>query len=289
MEFKGSFVALVTPFKNGKIDEKAFRKLIEFQIDKGTDGILPCGCTGEAATLTATEQQHLLKIAVETINKRVPVLAGTGSNSTSEAIALTSYAKKAGCDGALIITPYYNKPTPEGQYRHYKEIANKVDIPIMLYNVPSRTGICLSPETVARLSKIDNIVAIKEAAGSVQQVMDIISMCDITVMSGDDSMTVPFMSVGATGIVSVAANIIPDKIHDMAASFLDGDINKSSKIHYEVLNLCKSMFIETNPLPVKTALNMMGMIDEEWRMPMCEMMPENKEKLKKILIDYKLI
>jgi len=221
--------------------------------------------------------------------KRVPVLAGTGSNSTQEALDLTSYAKKAGCDGALIITPYYNKPTPEGQYRHYAEIANKVDIPIMLYNVPSRTGICLSPATVARLSKIDNIVAIKEAAGSVQQVMDIISMCDITVMSGDDSMTVPFMSVGATGIVSVAANIIPDKIHDMATKYLEGKTKESVQIHYEILDLCKAMFIETNPLPVKTALSMMGMIGEEWRMPMCEMMPENKEKLKKVLIDYKLI
>jgi len=289
MEFKGSYVALATPFKNGKIDEAAFRKLIEFHIDKGTDGILPCGCTGEAATLTAQEQKHLLKIAIETINKRVPVLAGTGSNSTQEALDLTSYAKKAGCDGALIITPYYNKPTPEGQYRHYAEIANKVDIPIMLYNVPSRTGICLSPATVARLSKIDNIVAIKEAAGSVQQVMDIISMCDITVMSGDDSMTVPFMSVGATGIVSVAANIIPDKIHDMATKYLEGKTKESVQIHYEILDLCKAMFIETNPLPVKTALSMMGMIGEEWRMPMCEMMPENKEKLKKVLIDYKLI
>ncbi|MGB3112200.1 MAG: 4-hydroxy-tetrahydrodipicolinate synthase, partial [Candidatus Omnitrophota bacterium] len=195
--WKGSYVALATPFENGKVDEKKYRKLIEFHINNGTDGLVPCGCTGEAATLTTTEQKHLIKVAVETSDKRVPVIAGTGSNCTQEAIELTSYARKAGCDGALIITPYYNKPTPEGQYRHYVEIAKATDIPIMLYNVPSRTGISLLPETVARLSKIDNIEAIKEAAGSVQQVMDIRALCDIAIMSGDDAMTLPFMTVGA--------------------------------------------------------------------------------------------
>lgn len=287
--FKGSYVALVTPFKDRKVDEKKFRELIEFHIDKGTDGILPCGCTGEAATLNMAEQKRLIKIAVETVDKRVPVLAGTGSNCTLEAIDLTVSAKKAGSDAALIITPYYNKPTPEGQYRHYSEIAKKADIPIMLYNVPSRTGISLLPSTVARLSKIDNIVAIKEAAGSVQQVADILSMCDITVMSGDDSMTLPFMSLGATGVVSVVANIIPGKIHDLVQSKLDGKEEDSRKIHYEVLELCRSMFIETNPIPVKTALGMMGMVDEEWRMPLCEMGDENKEKLKTVLRKYKLI
>jgi len=232
MIFKGSYVALATPIKNGRVDEKAFRKLIKFHIDNGTDGILPCGCTGEASTLSMDEQKRLIKIAVETSDRRIPVLAGTGSNNTKEAVELTAYAKRVGSDGALIITPYYNKPTPEGQYRHYKEIASKVNIPIMLYNVPSRTGISLLPSTVARLSKIDNIVAIKEAAGSVQQVTDILSLCDITVMSGDDSMTLAFMSVGATGVVSVVANIIPREVHELTQSFLEGNLEKSRKIHY---------------------------------------------------------
>ena len=287
--FKGSYVALVTPFKDGKVDEKAFRKLIAFHIDKGTDGLVPCGCTGEAATLSMPEQKRLIKIAVETSDKRLPVVAGTGSNNTAEAVELTVFAKKAGCDGALIITPYYNKPTPEGQYRHYAEIASRADIPIMLYNVPSRTGISLLPSTVARLSKIDNIVAIKEAAGSVQQVIDILSLCDITVMSGDDSMTLPFMSVGATGVVSVVANIIPGRVHDLVQTCQDGRHETSANIHYGMMELCRAMFIETNPIPVKTALAMMGMVNEEWRMPLCEMEPANRGKLEQVLRKYKLI
>ncbi|MBF0252361.1 MAG: 4-hydroxy-tetrahydrodipicolinate synthase [Candidatus Omnitrophica bacterium] len=287
--FKGSYVALVTPFKKGKPDEKTYRKLIEFQIKNGTNGIVPCGCTGEAATLTMEEQKRLVSIAVETCAKRVPVVAGTGSNSTRESLELTIFAKKAGCDGALIITPYYNKPTPEGQYRHYAELAKQSKLPIMLYNVPSRTGISLSPQTVARLSKIDNIVAIKEAAGSVQQVVDILSLCDITVMSGDDSMTLPFMSVGAKGVVSVAGNIIPREIHDLVDTFLKGDIEASRKIHYEIAELCKTMFIETNPIPVKTSLAMMGLVEEEFRMPLCEMMPDTRAALQKVLKKYKLI
>ncbi|MGB2600111.1 MAG: 4-hydroxy-tetrahydrodipicolinate synthase [Candidatus Omnitrophota bacterium] len=287
--FKGSYVALATPFDGGKVDEKAFRKLIEFHVDNGTDGLVPCGCTGEAATLTATEQKHLIKIAVETSDKRVPVVAGTGSNSTAEAIEFTTFARKAGCDGALIITPYYNKPTPEGQYRHYSEIAKASDIPIMLYNVPSRTGISLLPSTIARLSQIDNIVAVKEAAGSTQQVMDIRALCDITVMSGDDVLTLPFMSVGGMGVVSVVANIIPGKVHDLVQAFLDGHVDKSRTIHFEILELCKSMFIETNPIPVKTAMSMMGMLKEEWRLPLCEMRPENKAKLEGVLKKYGLI
>ncbi|MBD3426316.1 MAG: 4-hydroxy-tetrahydrodipicolinate synthase [Candidatus Omnitrophica bacterium] len=287
--FKGSYVALVTPFTNGKVDERTFRELIEFHIDNGTDGILPCGCTGEAATLSMSEQKRLIKISVETCDKRIPVLAGTGSNSTAEATELTDYAKKAGADGALIITPYYNKPTPEGQYRHYSSIAAKVDIPIMLYNVPSRTGISLLPSTVARLCEIENIVAIKEAAGSVQQVMDILSLCDITVMSGDDSMTLPFMSVGAKGVVSVAANVVPGRVHELTQSFMDGDLQRSRQIHYALQDLCKAMFIETNPIPVKTALSLMGMVNAEWRMPLCEMGSESRKKLEGVLKKYELI
>jgi len=287
--FKGSYVALVTPIDGGKIDEKAFRELIEFQIENGTDGLVPCGCTGEAATMTFEEQKRMMEITVEIVDKRVPVVAGTGSNNTAESIELTAHAKKAGCDAALIITPYYNKPTPEGQYLHYSEIAKTVDIPIMLYNVPSRTGISLLPSTVARLSKIDNIVSIKEAAGSVQQVADIIALCDINVMSGDDSMILPFMSVGAQGVVSVVANIIPKEVHELTQAYLDGDEKKAREMHYKIMELCGAMFIETNPGPVKTALSLMGRIKEEWRLPLCGMMPEAKEKLKGVLKKYKLI
>jgi 4-hydroxy-tetrahydrodipicolinate synthase len=287
--FKGSYVALVTPFENGKIDEEKYSKLIEFQIENGTDGILPCGTTGESATLTMDEQKRLISLSVEVANKRIKVLAGAGSNNTVEALDLVSCAKSAGADAALVIVPYYNKPTPEGQYRHFTKIASEVDIPIMLYNVPSRTGTSILPTTVARLSKVDNIVAIKEAAGSVEQVQNILSLCDITVMSGDDGLTFPFMAVGAKGVVSVAANVIPGKVHEMTQSFLDGDIENSRKVHFEILELCGAMFIETNPLPVKTTLNLMGMVSKEWRLPLCEMEEANEEKLKKVLKTYKLI
>lgn len=289
MDFRGSYVALATPFKNGKVDEEKFRALIEFHISNGTDGILACGTTGEAATMSHEEHKRQLELAVDAVNKRVPVLAGTGSNATSESIDLTAFAKKVGCDAALVVTPYYNKPTPEGQYRHFSQIAKSVDMPIMLYNVPGRTGISMLPSTVARLSEIDNIVAIKEAGGSVQQVVDILSLCDITVMSGDDSLALPFISVGAKGVVSVAANIIPQKMHDLVELCLCGKMEEARKLHYQIVELCGAMFIETNPIPVKTVMHMMGMLDKEWRLPLCEMMPENEAKLKKVVEKYDLI
>ncbi len=288
--FKGSFVALVTPFKDdGKIDEKKLKELIEFHIENGTDGLVPCGCTGEAATLHHEEQKAIIKLAVEIANKRIPVVPGTGSNSTEEALNLTRYAKKAGSDGVLMISPYYNKPTPEGQFRHYAKIAREVDIPIMLYNVPSRTGISMKPETVARLSKIDNIVAIKEASGSLDQVSQILSLCEITVLSGDDSLTLPMMAIGAKGVVSVVGNIIPKEVHDMVNAYLDGDINAARNTHYKILSLCKAMFIETNPIPVKAAMKLMDRLNGVLRLPLCEMLEENEEKLKRVLEGYKLI
>lgn len=287
--FKGSYVAIVTPFCDGKVDERAFRELIEFHIDNGTDGLLPAGCTGEAATLSMKEQKRLIKIAVETCARRIPVVAGTGSNSTDEAVELTAFAKKAGADGALIITPYYNKPTEQGQYLHYEKIAREVDIPIMLYNVPSRTGISLSPAVIAKLSKIDNIQAVKEAAGSCKQVADILSRCEIAVMSGDDALALPFMSLGAKGVVSVAANIVPVKVHGLVQNFLDGEIELARNMHFELLELFDSMFLETNPIPVKTALAMMGMIKPEWRLPLCQMEDASKDKLKDVLVHYELL
>ncbi|NQT23696.1 MAG: 4-hydroxy-tetrahydrodipicolinate synthase [Candidatus Omnitrophica bacterium] len=282
--FSGSYVALVTPFKeNGAVDEKKFEELIEFQIKNGTSGLVPCGCTGEAATLRHEEQKALIKLAVEIVDKRIPVVPGTGSNNTDEALELTRCAKKSGADGALLITPYYNKPTPEGQYRHYAKIAEETKLPLMLYNVPSRTGISMLPETIARLSKIKNIVAIKEASGSLDQISRILSLCDITVLSGDDSLTLPMMAVGAKGVVSVVANIIPKEVNEMVKAYLDGDMAKAVDIHYKILDLTKAMFIETNPIPVKTALKFMGKLNGVLRLPLCEMAKGNEEKLKSVL------
>jgi len=281
--FSGSIVALVTPFKNGVVDTDTFDRLIDFQIENNTSAIVPCGCTGEAATLTHDEQKQIIVQAIKKVNGRVPVIAGTGSNSTAEAVSLIQHAKEAGADGALSITPYYNKPTPEGQYQHYRALAEAADIPIMLYNVPSRTGISILPKTVARLFEIDNIVAIKEASGSLDQVSEILSLCDITVLSGDDGLTIPMMSLGATGVVSVAANIRPREMADMTQAMLQGDTTRAREIHFKLWPLICALFIETNPIPVKAALAHMGFGNGELRMPLCEMRPENAAKLKTYL------
>ena len=283
--FEGSIVAIVTPFKDGKIDERRLSELIEFHISEGTSAILPCGCTGEAATLTHKEQEYMIKLVIGIVNKRVPVIAGTGSNSTEEALALTKSAKEAGADGALLITPYYNKPTPRGQYLHYEKIAKAVDIPVILYNVPSRTGISILPRTIAELSKIDNIVGIKEASGSLDQVSAIINLCDITVLSGDDALTLPMMVLGAKGVISVAANIVPKRMAMMVKNFMAGNLEESRKIHFNLFPLFKALFYETNPIPVKTALGMMGRITPELRLPLCEIENENRERLRKVLTD----
>jgi len=287
--FKGSFVAIVTPFKRGKIDYKKFRQLVEFQIKNGTDGIVPAGCTGEAATLIHEEQKRLVEVTCEIVGKRVPVIGGAGSNSTAEAISLTKHAKKSGCDGVLSIMPYYNKPTPEGQFRHYSAIAKSADIPVMVYNVPSRTGVSITPQTVARLSKIENITAIKEASGSLDQVSRILSMCDITVLSGDDSLTLPMMSIGARGVVSVVANLIPGEVHEMVSCFLRGDFERAKKLHYRMLPLVGAMFMETNPIPVKTSMKMLKILNGEFRLPLCGMEKANEVKLKKVLKKYGLL
>ncbi len=281
--FKGSFVAVVTPYKNGKVDDKKFGELIEFHIKNGTDGIVPCGCTGEAATLSHTEQKGVMDRAVEAAGGRIPIVAGAGSNYTEESLDLARHAKKAGCDGILMITPYYNKPTPEGQYLHYEKVAKNVDIPIVLYNVPSRTGISMKPETIARLNRIDNIVAIKEASGSLDQVSQILSMCDITVLSGDDSLTLPMMSLGAKGVISVAANIVPREIADLVRFYLDGKCDEARKMHFALMPVFKAMFIETNPIPVKACMGIMKMLVPEWRLPLCPPQADTIEKLKKVL------
>jgi len=283
--FKGSIVAIVTPVKNGKIDYKAFEKLIEFQIKNKTSGIVVCGCTGEPATMTMDEHKELVKYAVDIVNKRCPVIAGTGSNNTREAIELREEAEKAGADGALLITPYYNKPMPRGLYEHYKAVAKSVSIPIILYNVPSRTGISILPETVYELSQIKNIVGIKEASGSLDQVSKIISLCrnDFIVLSGDDSLTLPIMSVGGSGVISVAANIAPLQVAEMVEAALKGDWKKAQKIHIELFPIFKVLFIETNPIPVKAALGLMGMITPEWRLPLTPPSDASLAKIKEVL------
>ncbi|MEE9504562.1 MAG: 4-hydroxy-tetrahydrodipicolinate synthase [Thermodesulfobacteriota bacterium] len=289
--FKGSLIPIVTPFKEGKIDEEGFRDLIEFHITNGTDAIVPCGTTGESATLTHKEHEQLIDLSIEAANHRVPVIAGTGSNSTAEAIKLTTYAKKTGADGALLITPYYNKPTQEGLYNHYKAIAEETDLPLILYNVPSRTGVNMLPETVARLSEMPTIVGIKEATGSLRQICDIIHLCGekCSVFSGDDFTNYPILAVGGKGVISVTANIMPDKIAAMYDAFESGNFDKSREIHYQLLELHNSIFLETNPIPVKTALSLMGKISPEMRPPLSPMSPGNLEILKKVMAQYKLI
>ncbi len=287
--FSGSLVAIVTPFKNGEVDFKKMKELVEFHVKNGTSGIVPCGTTGESATLSLEEHERVVSEVVGMVAGRIKVVAGAGSNNTKEALQLTQHAKKAGADGALLITPYYNKPTPEGLYRHYKLIAEAVDIPIVVYNVPSRTGISVSPETVARLAEIKNIVAIKEASGSIDQVTQILQLCDITVLSGDDSLTLPMMAVGAKGVISVVANVVPADTAALTRFCLKGDFEAAKKYHHKLFPLCKGMFIETNPIPVKTALKLMGMINGELRLPLCEMTKEHEKQLGGILKDYGLV
>ena len=282
--FGGSIVALVTPFKNTfEVDFDAYGRLVDWHIEQGTNAIVPCGCTGEAATLTHEGQRQCMRFVVERVAGRVPVIAGAGSNSTQEALSLTTYAAEVGADAVLLITPYYNKPTPAGQIAHYRTIAEAVEIPIVLYNVPSRTGTNMLPETVAELSAIPNVVAVKEAAGSVDQVSHIIHLCDITVLSGDDGLTLPMMAVGAAGVISVAANVVPSKMAAMCAQFAAGDLNAARKIHYELLPLFKGLFIETNPMPVKAALARMGLIENVLRLPLTPMLPEKFTQLEAIL------
>ncbi len=291
MKFKGSMVAIVTPFREGRLDEETFRNLIEWHIASGTDVIVPCGTTGESATLSHEEHDRVIEMAVEVVNGRVPVLAGTGSNSTAEAIRLTKHAKEAGADGALLITPYYNKPTQQGLYEHYEAIAKAVEFPMVLYNVPGRTGINMLPETVARLSRIDVIVGVKEATGSLRQASEIIALCDdsFAVISGDDFINFPVLAVGGKGMISVTANIVPADLAALYDAWEAGDIEKARELHYKTLPLHTAMFYETNPIPVKTALHKMGKIALEFRLPLCPLSEANDQKLETVLKNYGLL
>ncbi len=289
--FKGAIVAIVTPFKDGKVDEDALRELIEFQISNGTDGIVPCGTTGESATLSHEEHDRVIEITIDAVKKRVPVIAGTGSNSTAEAIRLTKHAHEAGADGALIVCPYYNRPTQEGLYQHYKMIAESVPIPILPYNIPSRTGVNLLPDMVAKLAKIKNIVGIKEASGSIKQMSDVIELCgdDFAVLSGDDLFTLPLLAMGGAGIISVISNVAPADMAGLVDAFTAKDFAKAKELHHKMSPLIESLFIEVNPTPVKAALALMGKIQYEYRLPLCKMSDANLEKLRKVMVNYGLI
>ncbi len=277
MELKGVYTAIVTPFSGGKVDFKKLAQLVEFQIKAGVDGIVPVGTTGESPSLSYEEHIKVIEKVIDAANGRCSIIAGTGANSTDEAIYLTKEAKKAGADATLQVTPYYNKPTPEGLYRHFSAVADKCGLPVVLYNVPGRCGIPIPVETVARLSKNRNIVAVKEAGGSVERVSAILDVCDITVLSGDDSLTIPMMAVGATGIISVVSNLIPAELKEMVDAFASGDTARATKLHMKYYPLFRDMFVEANPIPIKTAMAIKGMIKEEFRLPMCPISAKNRE------------
>ena len=291
--FKGAITAIVTPFKmDGELDEESLRKLVEFQIKNKIDGIVPCGTTGESPTLNHEEHGKVIELVIEAANGRVPVIAGTGSNSAKEAIEMTRHAADAGANASLQVCPYYNKPTQEGLYRHFSAIANAVDIPIIIYNIQGRTSVNMETSTLARLAKEhSNIIGVKEASGNISQIMDVINELpkSFDVLSGDDNMTLPLMALGGKGVISVASNIVPKEIHELAKHALDGEFEKARQIHYRLLPLFKGIFIETNPMPIKAALAMKGMIKESYRLPMCEMQAESREKLRRILKGLKII
>ena len=290
--FQGSFVALVTPFRDGRVDEAKLRELVEFQITHGTDGLVPCGTTGESPTLTHDEHKRVVEIVLETARERVPVIAGTGSNSTSEAIDLTRHAERAGASGALVVNPYYNKPTQEGLYRHFRAVAEAVTIPIITYNIAGRTAVNVETATMARLAReCHNIVGVKEASGSLDQMSQVIAACgpSFSVLSGDDNITLPVMAIGGHGVISVIANIVPRETADMVHAALDGDFKRARELHFRLFPLARAAFLETNPIPIKEAMAMAGMLEPEFRLPMCRMGEANRETLRGILRQYALV
>ena len=290
--FKGSIVAIVTPFKDNQVDEKTLRKLVEFHIKNGTSAIVPCGTTGESATLNYEEHERVIEVCIEQAEGRIPIIAGTGSNSTQEAVMLTKHAAKAGASASLQVAPYYNKPTQKGLYEHFKAIAEAADIPMILYNIASRTAVNIEPETIAKLaSDCKNIVGVKEASGNLEQMSRIKLLCgkDFDLLSGDDALTLAVLAIGGVGVISVVANIIPKDVASLVSEFQKGNIEQARAIHYKTLLLIKAMFIETNPIPVKTAMGLMKLCEPNLRLPMSEILPENEKKLKEALRNYGLL
>ncbi|MCR4944055.1 MAG: 4-hydroxy-tetrahydrodipicolinate synthase [Clostridium sp.] len=289
--FEGSGVALVTPFNEGNVDYEKLKELLEWHVEKGTDAIIICGTTGEATTMTEDEKKKTIKFTVDVINKRIPVIAGTGSNNTLSAIQMSKYAESVGVDALLTITPYYNKTNAKGLFKHFEAINDAVNIPIILYNVPSRTGMNITPKQLVELSKLSNVKAIKEASGNISQVTEIKALLGdkIDIYSGNDDQIVPIMSLGGKGVISVLANVIPMEVHEMTHAYLNGDTNKACKLQLDNLELSNNLFIETNPIPVKTALNMMGMNVGPLRLPLYDMDSKNEDILKATLKKYNLI
>jgi len=281
--FQGSIVAIIPPWKNGKFDRDAFAKLIEFQIENGTSAIVPCGTTGESATMSHEEHREVIAFTVQQVRRRVPVIAGTGSNSTAEALDLTLHARKLGADAALLISPYYNKPVQEGIYQHYKKIAEECAIPLVVYNCPGRTGSTISPDTVARLSEVPNIVAYKDAVGSIDHTSEVAVKCGITVLSGNDSMNLPILAVGGKGAISVLANIAPRATADLCNAALAGKWGKALEMHKKLFHISGTLFVESNPIPVKAGVEMLGLCGPEIRLPLTPATDSTKEKLRKAM------
>ncbi|WP_017212986.1 4-hydroxy-tetrahydrodipicolinate synthase [Clostridium beijerinckii] len=289
--FQGSAVAIVTPFNENGINFESLKNLLEWHVKEGTDAIVICGTTGEATTMTEKEKKDAIKFTVDVINKRIPVIAGTGSNNTAAAISMSKYAESVGVDGLLVITPYYNKTTQNGLIKHFKAINDEVNTPIVLYNVPSRTGVNIAPKTLAKLAELSNVVAIKEASGNISQILKMKALCrdSIDIYSGNDDQIVSIMSIGGIGVISVLANIIPSKVHEIAEKCLANKFKEALDIQLDTLSLANTLFLETNPIPVKTAMNLMGLDVGPLRLPLCEMDNNNEEILKAALLDYKLI
>ena len=289
--FEGCGTAIITPFTKDGVNFEEFGKMIEFQIKEGADAIIVCGTTGEAATMTLEERKETIKYAVDKANKRIPIIAGTGSNCTASAIEMSKYAESVGVDGILVVTPFYNKTTQEGLVAHYKAIASAVKVPIILYNVPSRTGLNINPSTCLELSKIKNIVAIKEASGNLSQIAEIAELCrdELTIYSGNDDQVLPILSLGGVGVISVLSNIIPKDVHKMVTYYLEGNTKKATKLQLDTLNLTKLLFSEVNPIPVKAACNMIGFNAGIPRLPLIEMTKEGQKKLKAEMKKYGVI
>ncbi len=279
MEFKGVFTAIVTPFSNGSVDYEKLTELVKIQVDADIEGIVPVGTTGESPTLTVDEHLKIIETVIAAASEKCKIIAGTGANSTAEAVHLTKMAKSIGADATLQVTPYYNKPTQEGLYRHFSTVADECDMPVMLYNVPGRSGVAIAVETIERLSSNPNIVCVKEAGGSAERVSAIKNVCDITVLSGDDSLTLPMMALGANGVVSVASNIIPAEVKSIVDAWRSGNIDAALAIHNKYYRFFSDMFIETNPIPIKAAMAAKGLINEEYRLPICPMSSSNRETL----------
>jgi 4-hydroxy-tetrahydrodipicolinate synthase len=289
--FTGSMVALVTPFKNGAVDWQSLEALVEFHLENGTHGIVPCGTTGESATLSHQEHDEVIRAVIKSVDRRVPVIAGTGSNSTDEAVRLTREAEKSGADGALMISPYYNRPTQEGIYQHYKKVAGEVGIPIIIYNIPGRTGSKIEPETLARLAEIKNVAGVKEATGSVDQAIDVLRLCGdgLAVYSGEDSLIYSLMALGGKGVISTCANVAPKQTAQLTEACLKGEWDKGREMQFQLIPLIRALFIETNPIPVKTALSLMGKCSSELRLPMTPMAEGNVKKLTEAMRDFGLL